>query len=210
MARAELTFLSEREQDRIHEQSLRWLREIGVTIHSRSVLELVGERGAAIDRDTMIAKIPEKLVEETLEVAPKAFALCARDPRNDLKLPSGSVPYATTSGLAVFFTDFETGEYRSSTRSDIADFSRLGDAIGALDFLWTSMTATDVPELAHGPHEVWTTMQNTTKHVQGVTVQSAKDARVQIELAALIAGGEAALKKRPLLSVISCPVAPLG
>ena len=46
------------------------------------------------------------------------------------------------------------------------------------------------PQLAHGPHEVWATMQNTTKHVQGVTVQSAEDARVQIELAALIAGGK--------------------
>jgi trimethylamine--corrinoid protein Co-methyltransferase len=41
-------------------------------------------------------------------------------------------------------------------------------------------------------------------------VQSAEDARVQIELAALIAGGVEALRKRPLLSIISCPVAPLG
>jgi trimethylamine--corrinoid protein Co-methyltransferase len=53
-------------------------------------------------------------------------------------------------------------------------------------------------------------MRNTTKHVQGVTVQSAEDARVQIELAALFAGGKEALKKRPLLSMIACPLAPLG
>jgi trimethylamine--corrinoid protein Co-methyltransferase len=52
-------------------------------------------------------------------------------------------------------------------------------------------------------------MQNTTKHVQGVTVQSAEDAKVQIELAALIAGGKEELRKRPLFSVIACPVAPL-
>jgi trimethylamine--corrinoid protein Co-methyltransferase len=53
-------------------------------------------------------------------------------------------------------------------------------------------------------------MQNTSKHVQGVTVQSAEDARVQIELAALVAGGSDALKERPLMSVISCPIAPLA
>ncbi len=53
------------------------------------------------------------------------------------------------------------------------------------------------------------TLQNTTKHVQGVTVQSAEDARVQIELAALIAGGKEELRKRPLFSVIACPIAPL-
>jgi trimethylamine--corrinoid protein Co-methyltransferase len=210
MARAEMTFLDEREEALIHEQSIKWLREIGVKVHSLSVLELLGERGAAIDRETRIAKIPEKMVEAALDTAPKAFTLCARDPKHDLQLPARPIPYATTSGLAVFVTDLETDEYRSSTRHDIAELSRLGDALDPVDFLWTSLTATDVPQLAHGPHEVWTTMQNTSKHVQGVTVQSAEDARVQIELAALIAGGKEALKERPLLSMISCPVAPLG
>jgi trimethylamine--corrinoid protein Co-methyltransferase len=52
-------------------------------------------------------------------------------------------------------------------------------------------------------------MQNTSKHVQGVTAQSAEDARVQIELAALIAGGKDELRTRPLFSVVACPLAPL-
>jgi trimethylamine--corrinoid protein Co-methyltransferase len=204
-----MTFLDEREQDLIHEQSLKWLEEIGVKVHSKSVLELLGERGASIDREKTIAKIPQKMVDEALKTAPSEFTLCARDAKHDLPMPTHSAPHATTSGLAVFVVDLETGEYRSSTRSDIAELSRLADALDPIDFLWTSLTATDVPQLAHGPHEVWLTMQNTTKHVQGVTVQSAEDARVQVELAALIAGGVEALRKRPLLSMISCPVAPL-
>ncbi len=53
-------------------------------------------------------------------------------------------------------------------------------------------------------------MQNTTKHVQGVTVQSAEAARIQIELAALLAGGREELKKRPIFSMVVCPVAPLS
>jgi trimethylamine--corrinoid protein Co-methyltransferase len=114
-----------------------------------------------------------------------------------------------TSGLAVFVNDYEAGQYRDSTRKDIAAFTRLGDAIDSLDFLLTALTARDVTPLAHGPHELWVTMQNTTKHVQVATVQSAEDAKVQIELAALIAGGKEELKKRPLFSVIACPIAPL-
>jgi trimethylamine--corrinoid protein Co-methyltransferase len=204
-----MTFLDEREQDLIHERSLKWLAEIGVKVHSKSVLELLGERGAAIDRETTIAKIPQKMVDEALKTAPSEFTLCARDAKHDLPMPTRGAPHATTSGLAVFIVDLETGEYRSSTRSDIVELSRLADALEPIDFLWTSLTATDVPQLAHGPHEVWLTMQNTTKHVQGVTVQSAEDARVQVELAALVAGGKQALKERPLLSMISCPVAPL-
>jgi len=53
-------------------------------------------------------------------------------------------------------------------------------------------------------------MFRATKHVQGVTAQSAEDAKVQIELAALIVGGKEELKKRPIFSVIACPISPLS
>jgi len=210
MARVEMTFMNEREETLIHEQSIKILEQIGVKVHSRSVLELLEEKGAAVDHDKMIAKLPEELVKDALETAPKEFTLCARDPEHDLQLPSHPYPYATTSGLAIKVVDRHTGEYRSSTRKDAAEFAKLGDAIDSVDFLWTSLTANDVPALAHGPHELWATIQNTSKHVQGVTVQSAEDARAQIQLAALIAGGSDALRKRPLMSVISCPIAPLS
>jgi trimethylamine--corrinoid protein Co-methyltransferase len=210
MARAELIFLNEREENLIHEQSITTLEKIGVKIHSRSVLQLLEEKGARVDYDTMIAKLPEEMVERALETAPKEFALCARNPQQDLPMPSYPYPYATTGGLSINVTDWRTGEYRASTREDAGEFAKLGDALDAVDFLWTALTAGDVPKNAHGPHELWVTMQNTSKHVQGVTVQSAEDANVQIELAALVAGGRDALRKRPLMSVISCPIAPLA
>ena len=173
------------------------------------VLEILEKNGSSVDYDAMVAKIPEKVVDQALESVKKKFSLCARDPKLDLKIPTEIFPWMTTSGLAVFVNDYEAGKYRESTRNDIAKFTRLGDAVDSLDYLWTALTATEVTPLAHGPHELWVTMQNTTKHVQGVTVQSAEDARVQIELAALIAGGKEELKKRPLFSVIACPIAPL-
>ncbi|TNF87980.1 MAG: hypothetical protein EP301_05710, partial [Gammaproteobacteria bacterium] len=210
MARAELLFLNQREEDLIHQQSIVTLETIGVKVHSRSVLELLDAKGARVDYDTMIAKLPEAMVEGALETAPEEFALCGRNPARDLPLPAHPYPYATTSGLAVNVADWRTGEYRPSTRKDAGEFAKLGDALGAVDFLWTALTAGDVPKGAHGPHELWVTMQNTSKHVQGVTVQSAADANVQIELAALVAGGREALRKRPLMSVISCPIAPLA
>jgi trimethylamine--corrinoid protein Co-methyltransferase len=209
MANAKMTFLNQSEIELIHTQSIKALQEIGVRVHSSAVLELLEQRGARVDFAAMVAKIPERMVEEALSLAPKSFKLCARDPKQDLTLPAHPYPYATTSGLAVFVTDYQTGEYRNSTRKDMAAFARLGDALSP-DFLWTAMTASDVPELAHGPHELWETLKNTLKHVQGVTVQSAEDANIQIELAALIAGGRKALKESPLISVISCPIAPLS
>ena len=209
MAKAKTVFLNKQEMDLIHAQSIKSLQEIGIKVHSKPVLEILEKNGASVDYNAMVAKIPEKMVNQALESVQKEFTLCARDPKRDLKVPTKTYPWVTTSGLAVFVNDYGTGEYRDSTRKDIAAFTRLGDAVDSVDFLWTALTATDVTPLAHGPHELWVTMQNTTKHVQGVTVQSAEDAKVQIELAALIAGGKEELRKRPLFSVIACPIAPL-
>jgi trimethylamine--corrinoid protein Co-methyltransferase len=210
MAHARTVFLDQHEIDLIHAKSIESLQDIGIKVGSESVLHMLEENGAKVDYTAMVAFIPEHMVNRALESVQKDFSLCARDPQRDLHIPTETLPWMTTSGLAIFVKDYETGEYRDSTRNDIAAFTRLGDAVDSLDFLWTALTATDVPPLAHGPHELWVTMQNTTKHVQGVTSQSAEDAKVQIELAALIAGGNEELRERPLFSVIVCPVAPLS
>ena len=209
MAQARTVFLDQQEIDLIHAQSIQSLQDIGIHVRSKDVLEMLENGGAKVDYAALVAYIPERIVNEALESVQRDFSLCARDPRRDLAVPTQGFPWMTTSGLAVFVNDYEAGEYRDSTRADIAAFSRLADAVESIDFLWTALTATDVPPLAHGPHELWVTLQNTTKHVQGVTAQSAEDAKVQIELAALLAGGKEELRKRPLFSVIACPLAPL-
>jgi len=210
MAYLRTAFLSKSEEDLIHEKSIECLEDVGIRVDSESVLELLEREGASVDHENNLAKIPAKMVDQALETAPKEITLCGRDPKHDLEMPTKIYPYATTNGLAPFVNDYETGEYRFSTRKDIASFTRLGDALDSIDFLWTSLSATDVPPVSHGPHTLWATMQNTSKHVQGVTVQTAEAARIQIELAALVAGGREELKKRPIISMVVCPIAPLS
>ncbi|MBW2543474.1 MAG: trimethylamine methyltransferase family protein [Deltaproteobacteria bacterium] len=209
MAYLKSTLLSQSEQDLIHDQSVECLQEVGIQVDSESVLELLEKEGASVDYENYRAKLPAKMVDRAIESAPKEFTLCGRDPEHDLELPTRSYPYATTNGLCPFINDFETGEYRYATRADIARFTKFGDAIDSVDFLWTSLSATDVPPHVDPLHTLWATLQNTTKHVQCVTVQSAEAARIQIELAALAAGGREELKKRPILSTVVCPISPL-
>jgi trimethylamine--corrinoid protein Co-methyltransferase len=210
MAYLKTTFLSKSEEDFIHDKSIECLHEIGVRVDSESVLELLEKKGASVDYKNFTAKIPEKMINQALETAPKEFTLCGRDPKHDLKIPTRSYPFAATNGLAVFVNDYETGEYRNSTRKDIATFTRFGDAIDSIDFLWTSLTANDVLPHVQGLHTLWVTLQNTTKHVQGVAVQTAEDSKIQIGLAALLARGKEELKKRPIISMIVCPITPLS
>ena len=210
MAVGRFVFLSRDEMDLVHSQSLECLREIGVHIPSRPILRTLKEAGASVDEAKMVARIPEGMVADALKRAPRSFKMCARDPKNDLTVPVSGPPYASTTGLGVYIRDMDTGEKRPSTRRDIADFIRLADALKGVDFVWTTLTATEVNQASHSLHELWTAMQNTTKHVNGVSILSGEDARAQVELASLVAGGKEELRKRPLFSVICCSIAPLA
>jgi len=210
LAVARLRFLDKKEEDFVHEQSIKSLKEIGVLVRSQSVLKTLANAGASVDYKSGVAKIPEKMVDEALKKAPRTIRMCARDPKHDMPIPVESAPNLATTGLGIYMRDIDTGAKRPSTRKDIADFVKLGDALDPVAFCWTSLTATEVPQAAHGLHELWTAMQNTTKHVMSVEVSSAADSQRQVELASFVAGGEDALRKRPLISVICCSIAPLS
>jgi trimethylamine--corrinoid protein Co-methyltransferase len=183
VAVARLKFLDKGEEDLIDQQSMECLETIGVKVKSESVLRLLDKAGARVDFKSQIARIPEGIVREALKTVPKSMTLHARDPKKDLRIPVNAWPYVGTV--------------------------RLGDALTGADYVQTNLTATEVPQATHGLHELWTAFQNTTKHVQGVEIFNAEDARKQIELGALIAGGLDELKKKPHFTVIHCSIAPL-
>ena len=209
MAVARVKFLGKEEEDLIDQQSMECLETIGVKVKSEAVLEMLHKAGAHTDRKTQVAKLPESMVRDALRTAPKEITLHARDPEHNLRIPVTSWPYTGTSGLGTFIYDIKTHKKRDSTVKDIADLVRLADALSGADYIQTSLTATEVPHATHGLHELWTAFQNTTKHVQGVEIFNAEDARKQVDLGALIAGGLEELKKRPSFTVIHCSVAPL-
>jgi len=209
MAVARVKFLHKGEEDLIDQQSMECLETIGVKVKSDSVLKLLGRAGANVDHKTQVVKIHESLVKDALRTVPKEMTLHGRDPKHNLRIPVSSWPYVGTSGLGTYIVDIKTGKKRDSTVKDIADLVRLADALTGADYVQTSLTATEAPSQTHGLHELWTAFQNTTKHVQGVEIFNAEDARKQVELGALIAGSKEELKKKPHFTVIHCSIAPL-
>jgi len=105
MAVLGLKFLERQEEDTIHSQSIECLEKLGVRVHSETVLKILHDAGAKVDFGRETAKIPEKMVNDAIRNAPKAFTLGARDPRQDLKIPVESHPFVSTAGVTVFMTD---------------------------------------------------------------------------------------------------------
>jgi len=204
--RALLTFLSDSEVEQIHEASLRILKETGVKVLSQKVKNLLAQNGASIDGD--IVKIPKSMVEEALKRAPHEITLAARDPKCDLKTPAGEFPFIATSGFSPFVDDFETGQRRHSTSSDLKDFALLCDYLDTVDFFWPIVIPNDLPPPLQELHSLAIALTNNRKHIQCSCVTE-KTAQWQIRLASAIVGSEAELRKRPIFSTINCVVAPL-
>lgn len=211
MAIARLKFFDRDEEELVHAQSLKCLEKIGVMVKSPAVLKMLGKAGASIDEKRLVAKIPESMVREALKKAPKKIPLGARDPKHEKEIPVASYPLLATTGLAVYTRDISTGEKRPTTNKDLANFSVIADAMNGVDICWTTATASDVPQEALAVESLWTVLQNNTKHIHVVpATHGAEDARKQVELASLVAGGEDKLRKKSLFSVISCSIAPLA
>jgi len=183
------------------------LEETGASVRSAVARATLARSGAAVEPHGDRVRFPEPVVREALRSAPRVVVLASRDGKRDLRLPDGK-PHITTDGCGVQVRDLETGERRPSTTKDLADLTRVADALDVVDVQWPMCVAGDVPREIHNLVEGAVVFENTTKNVQAEAV-SASDAKALVAMAAEIAGGPKELRRRPVLSSVQCPVSPL-
>jgi trimethylamine--corrinoid protein Co-methyltransferase len=201
--------LSSTDVQRIHDATLEVIETTGVRFPSQRALDLWEANGANVDRESMIVKAPAHLIEEALKRAPPAYTLAARRPDQDLSMDGNHV-YVGTDGCGVEIIDLYSGERRRSQLQDVADIARVADFLPEIAFHWTAVSAQDRPPESRGLHEIRAIWENSTKHVQTESIYSKQEAAAAVEMAAAIAGGREALRRRPLLSIMQCTVPPLG
>ncbi len=194
---------------RIHDASLDVLEKDGIRIYSAAALGLLKRHGAAVDGERMVARIPRSLVEESLRNVPKELELGARNPRYNLKL-DGSNLYMTYDGCGVQTYDLETGEKRPARKQDIVDEGFLSNVLPGVGYMTPSLAPQDVPLHAHVLHGIEAAFSTSEKFVMSESTTTGAEARLQIEMAAAVAGGEDSLARRPNLAAIICAVPPLN
>jgi trimethylamine--corrinoid protein Co-methyltransferase len=205
-----LQVLNTEDLRQIHQASLELIETVGVRFPSQQALDILHAHGAAIDRERHIARIPGHVVEEALSRAPAEYTLCAReDPALDLPL-DGRHAYLAVDGTGIEVLDPYTGEKRLSTKQDVAQAMRVADAMEEIALVWPPVSAQDCPAETRGLHELEAIWNNYAKHVQTETLVTAREMRAAVEMAAAIAGGREALRRRPILSIMQCTVSPLA
>ena len=201
------TVLSESEQERVHQQSLRILNEVGVRFYGDRALPLLEKHGVRVDREQKIARIPKELVEQALQSAPKSFVLGARNPVYDFPMPSAASRYCI-DGTAAFARDFSTGERRYGTLQDIENGLRIFQQMDLGVMAWAQTTASDTPSGSRALHEFFSMIQFCSKHGEH-ELHTLEQVPYLVEGLIAVAGNEETLKLRKNHSLIYCPVAPL-
>lgn len=203
-----LRILSDEQLERFRSATLEILGEVGVHCPSQRALAIYAEHGAQVDLESQIVKLPPDLVLDAMSHAPRFYTMGARLPAYDLRL-DGTATYCATDGCGTKTVDFETRQRRPSRKDDVAKMARVADYLSSLGFYWPIVSAQDYPATAP-LHEIDASFNNTVKHVQTETVMDEPMARYAVEMARVVAGDDAGLRQRPVLSLLVCTIAPLA
>jgi trimethylamine--corrinoid protein Co-methyltransferase len=194
--------------DTVHDRTLEVLDTVGVTVRSDRILGALADVGATVDRASGRVRFDPALVDAAISRAPRSYVLAARGPGQDLETGARR-GYLALDGCAAEIVDLETGNRRPSTVSDVAEITRLADALPEIGFVWQPVAARDVPASVAPLHELSAQFANTTKHIQLMTAVTPATAASAVEMARIVAGGADALRARPLVSSFQCSVSPL-
>jgi trimethylamine--corrinoid protein Co-methyltransferase len=199
-------FHSDEQLDQLRAATLSILENVGVKFPSARALTILADNGCAVDAATQIVRFPRDVVLKHMASVPRYFTLAARDAACDLDLSAGCT-YFTNDGCGAEAIDPVSGERRPSRKEDVARMAHISDYLSAISFFWPPVAATDRRKNAR-LHELDAAFNNTTKHVQGM-VLGVETTKRAIEMATVVAGGEAERRRRPPLSSLICTVQPL-
>jgi len=198
--------LSEDEIKLIHEASLEVLEETGVHLEHPGAQEILSSFGARVSDDRQKVFFPRDMVDKMLARAPRSFLCASREARFDLEMKLGRA-YCRQVGGPISLFDMRTSKTAPLTLQDNIDSARLIDGLPHIDVA-SCMTPQDINPVTYDVRVVKEMLERSRKHFWALTTHSSH-LKYELEMAAAVAGGREALKKRPLFSGIFCVIDPL-
>lgn len=208
MAKAtRLQVLSEKEIEAIKDASLAILRDTGVMVHHEDMLRLLGQAGAKVDADHRIARLPEKLVMDSVAKAGKQYVLHGRNGKRVARFGHGDLVLLSSPGQYAWI-DLQTGLRRPATIQDTRDAIRLGDALDNITIVGSMAQPESISEAYRDVALTAELVKGTDKPTR-CWVRNGATARRILEIYRIVAGGEAALRARPMVEAFLEPISPL-
>ncbi|MGQ9587087.1 MAG: trimethylamine methyltransferase family protein [Thermoplasmata archaeon] len=202
----QLDILAKGEVEKIHGAAMEVLERLGIKVWSEKGLKLFADAGAEVDKKTMMVKMDEGLVMDTIHKAPSSFDYYGRDPSYRLLMGKNRVHFSLC-GMGVKVQDLD-GRVRLATLQDCENMALIGDYCENIHHIAMMTTPTDVPPETMHIYALWGNLKNSVKTTDGY-VHGTRWADETLGLAAIVRGSEEELIKKPLLLGFVNPVSPM-
>jgi trimethylamine--corrinoid protein Co-methyltransferase len=193
------------ECEELHLASLEVLDSIGVRVHDREALGLLGDAGAWVEGD--LVRIPAFMVQQALATVPCRVPVGSRDGKRAMLLEKGRNYFGSGSDTQTTY-DVYSGERRKTVKDDVANAARIADALEQIDFVMSMAIASDVPVRSSFLHSFEAMVLNTTKPII-YTADGREDVKDIIEISEIVAGSPEALRNNPFIILYAEPSSPL-
>jgi trimethylamine--corrinoid protein Co-methyltransferase len=207
MAKIDLKVLSDQEIQSIHDATLGVLRDTGVRVRHDEVLKILAASGATVESSSQVARLPEALVMDCVARAGKRYVLYGRDPRRIARFGHGDLVLMSSPGQFGWI-DSQSGQLRAATLQDARDAICLGDALANITIVGSMAQPKEVSEMYREVLLTAELVKGTTKPSR-TWVYNGRTARYVMEIYRAIAGGEVALRARPMVEAFLEPISPL-
>ena len=197
--------LTDEQINKIHKNSMRILKEIGIEFSYDPVIEIFKKHGQRVEGHRVF--LEPDFVEEMVEKAPAQFTLHARNPEHNLVCGDGNTIYMPGYG-APFIYDADGGK-RDATMADYDNFVKLAGASKNIHMTGgTVVEPTDVPDDIRHLKMAYSHITNSDKGFMGSS-SGYEFARDSIEMTAILHGGLDVIKEKPALICLINSVTPL-
>ena len=202
-----LTLLDDAMIARILEEAHQLLLKPGIKVQNPEARQLLAEAGASVDEETHIAHIPSQIVTRALESAPREFWLYDADGNPTVHYGGDSVHFDPgSSGITMLNPD--TLEHDTTETKHLLQLIKLAEQLPQYDAQSTAVICHDVHKDVQDSYRLFLVLLHSKKPIVTGAFTN-KTVKEMIDMLALAAGGQAALREKPRAIFDVCPAPPL-
>jgi trimethylamine---corrinoid protein Co-methyltransferase len=204
---APLEILTANQLERIHEASMHILEEVGVEFLDAETLDIWNSAGARVDWESQRVQIESKLVEAALKTVPASFTLRARNPERNVTIGGNHINFATVAS-APYYSDLKTGRQPGSLDT-FEKMLRLAQVCGPIHVIeGMLLEPQDVP-IAQRHLVKGYTVYTLSDKAHLVASHGREIAEDYVNMACIVFGGEAEIRRDPVFSAVVNANSPL-
>jgi trimethylamine--corrinoid protein Co-methyltransferase len=204
--RLQLQFLPPEALDRIEETAYRLLDEVGISLQHAGATAMLHGHGCRVDNERVY--IPRDVVDWALGHVTPHRQWYRVDGSAGFVFGDGQIRFHNSGGPP-FINDLDSGERRHATMQDIADITRVLDALPNVDVVIPLFGPQDVPPELLAVASTDVMLRHTRKPISSAPIEKPEHVPYVVDMAAACCGGMDVFRERPTMSISVSPVSPL-